>query len=101
MAEEVTLSIYRGTRESGAMVEYTVPRQPGMVVLDAIHSVQGLHAPDLLDHLAAVTLRCARNTASLSAGCLLNEVEHHGLLLGVEPIPCLRKPDAALGAERL
>src|SRR5258708_30112607 len=47
MAEQVTLSIYRGTRESGAMVEYTVPRQPGMVVLDAIHSVQGLHAPDL------------------------------------------------------
>ena len=60
-----------------------------------------LHAPDLLDHLAAVTLRCARNTARLSAGCLLNEVEHHGLLLGVKPIPCLRKPDAALGAERL
>src|SRR5262249_42310435 len=47
MAEDVTLSIYRGTRESGAMVDYTVPRQPGMVVLDAIHSVQALHAPDL------------------------------------------------------
>jgi succinate dehydrogenase / fumarate reductase iron-sulfur subunit len=47
MAEEVTLSIYRGNRESGAMVEYTVPRQPGMVVLDAIHSTQALHAPDL------------------------------------------------------
>src|SRR5439155_3638091 len=47
MAEEVTLSIYRGTRESGAMVDYTVPRQPGMVVLDAVHSVQALHAPDL------------------------------------------------------
>ena len=47
MADEVTLSIHRGTRESGTMVEYTVPRQPGMVVLDAIHSVQALHAPDL------------------------------------------------------
>jgi succinate dehydrogenase / fumarate reductase, iron-sulfur subunit len=47
MAEEVTLSIYRGTRESGALVDYTVPRQPGMVVLDAIHSAQALHAPDL------------------------------------------------------
>ena len=47
MTEEVTLSIHRGTRDSGAMVEYTVPRQPGMVVLDAIHSVQALHATDL------------------------------------------------------
>jgi succinate dehydrogenase / fumarate reductase iron-sulfur subunit len=47
MAEEVTLSIYRGTRESGALVDYTVPRQPGMVVLDAIHAAQALHAPDL------------------------------------------------------
>jgi succinate dehydrogenase / fumarate reductase iron-sulfur subunit len=47
MAEELTLSIYRGDREAGAQVEYTVPRQPGMVVLDAIHSVQALHAPDL------------------------------------------------------
>jgi succinate dehydrogenase / fumarate reductase iron-sulfur subunit len=47
MAEEVKLSIYRGTRESGTMVDYAVPRQAGMVVLDAIHSVQALHAPDL------------------------------------------------------
>ena len=28
MAEEATLRIYRGTRESGAMVDYTVPRRP-------------------------------------------------------------------------
>jgi succinate dehydrogenase / fumarate reductase iron-sulfur subunit len=47
MAEELTLSIHRGDRESGALVDYTVPRQPGMVVLDAIHCVQSLHAPDL------------------------------------------------------
>ena len=47
MAEEVTLRIYRGNRESGDLVDYTVPRQPGMVVLDAIHSAQALHAPDL------------------------------------------------------
>jgi succinate dehydrogenase / fumarate reductase iron-sulfur subunit len=47
MAEELTLSIYRGDRESGALVDYNVPRQPGMVVLDAVHSVQALHASDL------------------------------------------------------
>jgi succinate dehydrogenase / fumarate reductase iron-sulfur subunit len=47
MSEQVTLSIYRGDRNSGEMQEYKVPRQPGMVVLDAVHSVQALHAPDL------------------------------------------------------
>ena len=36
----------------------------------------------------------------LSAGGLLNKAEHHPLPLRVEPIPCLREPDAALGAER-
>jgi succinate dehydrogenase / fumarate reductase iron-sulfur subunit len=47
MTEEVTLNIYRGDNESGGTVEYTVPVQPGMVVLDAVHQVQALHAPDL------------------------------------------------------
>jgi succinate dehydrogenase / fumarate reductase iron-sulfur subunit len=47
MAEEFTLSVYRGDKDSGEMVDYTVPLQPGMVVLDALHSVQALHAPDL------------------------------------------------------
>src|SRR5262249_38870819 len=45
MADDVILSVYRGSGSSGAMVEYAVPRQPGMVVLDAIHSVQASHAP--------------------------------------------------------
>ncbi len=47
MAEQVTLSIYRGDREQGEMVDYTVPVESGMVVLDAVHQVQALHAPDL------------------------------------------------------
>jgi succinate dehydrogenase / fumarate reductase iron-sulfur subunit len=47
MAEEATLLIYRGNREAGEMAEYKVPLAPGMVVLDAVHAVQALHAPDL------------------------------------------------------
>ena len=47
MAEEATLRIYRGDNERGEMVEYKVPLQPGMVVLDAVHAVQAMHAPDL------------------------------------------------------
>jgi succinate dehydrogenase / fumarate reductase iron-sulfur subunit len=47
MADEVTLQIYRGDNEVGEMVEYTIPLAPGMVVLDAVHKVQAMHAPDL------------------------------------------------------
>jgi len=47
MAENATLSIYRGDKESGEMVNYSVPLEPGMVVLDAVHSVQAMHSPDL------------------------------------------------------
>jgi succinate dehydrogenase / fumarate reductase, iron-sulfur subunit len=47
MPEQASLRIYRGDNDHGEMVEYKVPLQPGMVVLDAIHAVQALHAPDL------------------------------------------------------
>jgi succinate dehydrogenase / fumarate reductase iron-sulfur subunit len=47
MAEEATLHIYRGDNERGEMVEYKIPVAPGMVVLDAVHAVQAMHAPDL------------------------------------------------------
>jgi succinate dehydrogenase / fumarate reductase iron-sulfur subunit len=47
MPDTATLSIYRGDNGSGGMVDYQIPLQPGMVVLDGVHSVQALHAPDL------------------------------------------------------
>ncbi len=47
MAEEATLRIYRGDNQHGEMVEYKIPVAPGMVVLDAVHAVQAMHAPDL------------------------------------------------------
>ena len=47
MAEEATLRIYRGDDQRGELVEYKIPLAPGMVVLDAIHAVQAMQAPDL------------------------------------------------------
>jgi succinate dehydrogenase / fumarate reductase iron-sulfur subunit len=47
MAEEATLRIYRGDNEKGELVDYKIPVAPGMVVLDAVHAVQAMHAPDL------------------------------------------------------
>jgi succinate dehydrogenase / fumarate reductase iron-sulfur subunit len=47
MADQAILQVYRGGRETGKMVEYKVPRVPGMVVLDAALKIQAMHAPDL------------------------------------------------------
>ena len=44
---DAVLKVFRGTREGGGFVEYRVPVAPGMVVLDALHHVQGHLAPDL------------------------------------------------------
>jgi succinate dehydrogenase / fumarate reductase iron-sulfur subunit len=46
MAEAI-MHVFRGNRDGGAPVEYKVPIAPGMVVLDALHHIQGYLAPDL------------------------------------------------------
>jgi succinate dehydrogenase iron-sulfur subunit len=42
-----TFKIFRGDRNGGELVQYDVPLAPGMVVLDALHYIQGHQAPDL------------------------------------------------------
>jgi len=44
---EATLRVFRGDKEGGQHAEYKVPVAPGMVVLDALHYIQGHQAPDL------------------------------------------------------
>jgi succinate dehydrogenase / fumarate reductase iron-sulfur subunit len=45
--KEAFLRVFRGTADAGDLVEYRVPVAPGMVVLDALHYIQGFLAPDL------------------------------------------------------
>lgn len=72
MSKDVSISIFRGDQGGGEMVNYSVPREPGMVVLDAIHAVEAAHAPDL-----AVRWNCkAGKCGSCSA-----EVNGHPRLL--------------------
>lgn len=47
MSKHRTFQIYRGDSKTGEMVDYEVPVDPGMVVLDAVHRTQAIHAPDL------------------------------------------------------
>ena len=44
---DATLRVFRGGPEGGRAVDYSVPIAPGMVVLDALHSIQAHQAPDL------------------------------------------------------
>jgi succinate dehydrogenase / fumarate reductase iron-sulfur subunit len=44
---EATFKVFRGDRTGGELIEYKVPIAPGMVVLDALHYIQGHLAPDL------------------------------------------------------
>jgi succinate dehydrogenase / fumarate reductase iron-sulfur subunit len=44
---EATLRVFRGDARGGEAVDYRVPVTPGMVVLDAVHHIQGHQAPDL------------------------------------------------------
>jgi succinate dehydrogenase / fumarate reductase iron-sulfur subunit len=46
MADAV-LNVFRGDKNGGLAVDYKVPIAPGMVVLDALHYIQGHLAPDL------------------------------------------------------
>jgi len=45
--KEATLRVFRGETTSGKTVDYRVPLAPGMVVLDALHYIQGHLAADL------------------------------------------------------
>jgi succinate dehydrogenase / fumarate reductase iron-sulfur subunit len=46
MADAI-LKVFRGDKSGGKDVEFKVPVAPGMVVLDALHYIQGYQAPDL------------------------------------------------------
>jgi succinate dehydrogenase / fumarate reductase iron-sulfur subunit len=45
--DEAILRVFRGDPEGGSPVDYQVPVAPGMVVLDALHSIQNHQSPDL------------------------------------------------------
>jgi succinate dehydrogenase iron-sulfur subunit len=65
MAEAV-LHIFRGDRSGGALKEYKVPVEEGMVVLDAVHHVQGHQAPDLAVRWNCKAAKCGSCSAEVN-----------------------------------
>src|SRR6201996_6698634 len=63
---EATVRVYRGDRDTGAPVDYKVPLTDGMVVLDAIHSIQAHQAPDLACRWNCKAAKCGSCSAEVN-----------------------------------
>jgi len=63
---EVTVRVFRGDREGGKPVDYKVPLSEGMVVLDAIHSIQAHQAPDLAVRWNCKAAKCGSCSAEVN-----------------------------------
>jgi len=66
MAEQATLKIYRGDNAGGELVDYTIPLAAGMVVLDAVHTVQATQAADLACRWNCKAGRCGSCSAEVN-----------------------------------
>ena len=65
-AREAVLQVHRGDAAGGTMVEYRVPVEPGMVVLDAIHWIQAHRAPDLAVRWNCKAAKCGSCSAEVN-----------------------------------
>ena len=63
---EVTVRVFRGDSETGEPVDYKVPLSEGMVVLDAIHSIQANQAPDLAVRWNCKAAKCGSCSAEVN-----------------------------------
>src|SRR5438067_1490192 len=63
---DVTLRVFRGNNDGGAAQDYTVPVAPGMVVLDALHYIQGHLASDLAVRWNCKAAKCGSCSAEVN-----------------------------------
>jgi succinate dehydrogenase / fumarate reductase iron-sulfur subunit len=65
-AGSVTMHLWRGDDEGGDFAEYELPAQEGEVVLDVIHRVQAVHAPDLACRWNCKAGKCGSCSAEIN-----------------------------------
>ena len=63
---DAVFHVYRGNAEGGALQEYKVPIEEGMVVLDAIHAIQAKDAPDLAVRWNCKAAKCGSCSAEVN-----------------------------------
>ncbi len=63
---EATLKVFRGNKAGGEFKTYKVPVEEGMVVLDAIHYIQGHQEPDLAVRWNCKAAKCGSCSAEVN-----------------------------------
>ncbi len=63
---EALLRVFRGDKSGGQSVDYKVPLAPGMVVLDALHSIQAHQSPDLAVRWNCKAAKCGSCSAEVN-----------------------------------
>jgi succinate dehydrogenase / fumarate reductase, iron-sulfur subunit len=63
---EALLKVFRGEKDSGEYVNYKVPIEDGMVVLDAIHYIQATYSPDLAVRWNCKAAKCGSCSAEVN-----------------------------------
>jgi succinate dehydrogenase / fumarate reductase iron-sulfur subunit len=90
MPDEITLSVYRGDKSGGQEVEYKVPMQTGMVVLDALHFIQAHDAPDLAVRWNCKAAHCGSCSAEINGSpkllCKTRVDDYVGEVIHVRPM---------------
>ncbi len=66
MRETITLRVFRGDATGGEMRDYTVKTFPGMVVLDAIHQIQGTQDSTLACRWNCKAAKCGSCSAEIN-----------------------------------
>ena len=66
MADKATFRIWRGSRGDGQFVDYTTEISSGMVVLDAVHKVQGEQANDMAVRWNCKAGKCGSCSAEIN-----------------------------------
>ncbi|MHB8584545.1 MAG: succinate dehydrogenase/fumarate reductase iron-sulfur subunit [Thermoplasmatota archaeon] len=65
-ARPLSIRLWRGDRDKGAFVDFTIPREEGMVVLDAVHRVQHEQATDLAVRWNCKAGKCGSCSAEIN-----------------------------------
>ena len=63
---DVTVRVYRGDADTGGPVDYKLALTEGMVVLDAVHSIQAHQAPDLAVRWNCKAAKCGSCSAEVN-----------------------------------
>jgi len=63
---DATFHVFRGDKAGGELKEYSVPVGEGMVVLDAMHWIQGHKAPDLAVRWNCKAAKCGSCSAEVN-----------------------------------